>query len=127
MRMGAQIRARVAAASLAMAVLCATAAGSAAAANADEPRTPDGSTPLMAAAFAGDAVEAARLLKDGADVKAINSYGVNAMQLAADTANIELIRLLLKAGADPSPPMPMAKQHCTWSRAAATWTLRSCC
>ena len=48
--------------------------------------------------------EAARLLKEGADVKATNSYGVNAMQLAADTANIELIRLLLKAGADPESP-----------------------
>ena len=58
----------------------------------------------MSAAFEGDVAEAARLLKEGADVKAINSYGVNAMQLAADTANTELIRLLLKAGADPESP-----------------------
>ena len=60
----------------------------------------------MSAAFEGDVEEAARLLKEGADVKAINSYGVNAMQLAADTANTELIRLLLKAGADPESPNP---------------------
>ena len=58
----------------------------------------------MRAAFEGDVAEAARLLKEGADVKATNSYGVNAMQLAADTANTELIRLLLKAGADPESP-----------------------
>jgi ankyrin repeat protein len=108
MRMGARMRARVAAAAvapaLAIALLCVTAAGSAAAAEADAPRTPDGSTPLMSAAFEGDVEKATRLLKEGADVKAVNSYGVNAMQLAADTANTELIRLLLKAGADPESP-----------------------
>jgi uncharacterized protein len=113
MRMGGKVTAAVA-----VALLCAAGAktpsvagrlggatgSSAAAAKADTPRTPDGSTPLMQAAFAGDVAEAARLLKEGADVKATNSYGVNAMQLAADTANTELIRLLLKAGADPESP-----------------------
>ena len=108
MRMGGKV-----AAAVAVALLCAGAAGTvdanaagsaAAAAKADAPRKPDGSTPLMSAAFEGDVAEAGRLLKEGADVKAINSYGVNAMQLAADTANTELIRLLLKAGADPESP-----------------------
>jgi ankyrin repeat protein len=93
------------ASAVAVAVLC-TAAGSAAVADADAPRKPDGSTPLMWATFEGDVEEAARLLKEGADVKAINSYGVSAMHLAADTANIDLIRLLLKAGADPESPNP---------------------
>jgi ankyrin repeat protein len=88
---------------VAVALLCAG-AGTAAAGSADEPRTPDGSTPLMQAAFAGDVGEAERLLKEGADVRATNSYGANAMQLAADTGNTELIRLLLKAGADPESP-----------------------
>ena len=90
--------------SLAMALLCATAAANAAASKADEPRKPDGSTPLMVASFEGDVAEAGRLLKEGASVKATNTYGVNAMQLAADTANTELIRLLLKAGADTESP-----------------------
>lgn len=103
MRLGGKVAAAVANA-VAIALLCAAAAGSAAAGNADEPRKPDGSTPLMSAAFEGDVAEAARLLEQGADVKAINSYGVDAMQLAADTANTELIRLLLKAGADPQSP-----------------------
>src|SRR5262245_40706013 len=106
MRIGGKVAAAVANA-LAIALLC-LAAGSAvagvAATKADEPRKPDGSTPLMEAAFEGDVAEAGRLIKEGADVKAINSYGVNAMQLAADTANTELIRLLLKAGADPQSP-----------------------
>jgi ankyrin repeat protein len=100
MRMGGKV-----AAAVAIALLC-TAAASAAAPNADEPRKPDGSTPLMSAAFESDVAEAARLLKAGADAKATNSYGVNAMQLAADTANTDLIRLLLKAGADPESPNP---------------------
>jgi ankyrin repeat protein len=101
MRVGGKVAAAVA-------VLLCTAAGNAAAANAnaDAPRKPDGSTPLMLATFEGDVEEAARLLKEGADVKAINSYGVTALQLAADTANTDLIRLLLKAGADPESPNP---------------------
>jgi ankyrin repeat protein len=101
MRMGGKVAA--VATSLAMALLC-TAAGTAAAGNADEPRKPDGSTPLMVASFEGDVAEAGRLIKEGADVKATNAYGANAMRLAADTANTELIRLLLKAGADPESP-----------------------
>ena len=98
MRMGGKVVAVLAVALLA--------AGSAAAASkaADEPRKPDGSTPLMEAAFEGDVAQVQRLLKEGANVKATNAYGVNAMQLAADTANTELIRLLLKAGADPESP-----------------------
>jgi ankyrin repeat protein len=82
------------------AALLAGAAGHAFAGNVDEPRKADGSTPLQWAVFNGDVSEARRLIKEGADVTAINYYGVNAMQLAADTANTELIALLLKAGAD---------------------------
>jgi ankyrin repeat protein len=80
------------------------AATSAMAGNVDEPRKADGSTPLQWAAFQGDVAEAKRLIKAGADVHATNNYGVNAMQLAADSANTELIALLLKAGADPQSP-----------------------
>jgi ankyrin repeat protein len=79
-------------------------AGGAFAGNADEPRKPDGSTPLQWAVFNGDVAGAKRLIKEGADVTATNNYGANAMQLAADTANTELIALLLKAGADPQSP-----------------------
>ena len=73
---------------------------------ADAAGRPDGSTPLQWAVFNGNTAEAKRLLKAGADVKALNDYGVSAMQLAADASNTELIELLLKAGADANSPNP---------------------
>jgi ankyrin repeat protein len=89
----------------AAAVVAALLAGASAwAGKVDEPLRADGSTPLQWAAFQGDVAEAKRLIKEGADVKAVNVYGVNAMQLAADSANTELIALLLKAGSDPASP-----------------------
>jgi ankyrin repeat protein len=72
----------------------------------DEPRRPDGSTPLHWAVFEADVAEATRLVKAGADVSASNNYGINTMLLAADIANTELIQLLLKAGADASSANP---------------------
>lgn len=78
--------------------------GTAWAGQADEPRAADGSTPLHQAVFQGDITEATRLIKAGANVRATNAYGVNAMQLAADSGNTGLIALLLKAGADPGSP-----------------------
>jgi len=72
--------------------------------NVDEPVRADGTTALQVATFEGDVAEVKRLIKEGADVRALNDYGVNAMQLAADSGNTELIGLLLKAGADPESP-----------------------
>ncbi|HEY6455368.1 MAG TPA: ankyrin repeat domain-containing protein [Steroidobacteraceae bacterium] len=82
-------------------ILCGAAAGA-----ADVGERPDGSTPLEWAVFHGDIAQTKKLLAAGADVKARNAYGVNAMQLAADASNTELIRVLLKAGADPNSPNP---------------------
>jgi ankyrin repeat protein len=82
------------------------AAGITLAGNADEPRKPDGSTPLQWAVFSGNLAEAQRLVKEGADVRAVNNYGVDAMQLAADIADTKLIQLLLKAGADANSANP---------------------
>ena len=61
--------------------------------------TPDGSTPLMQAAYEGDLAQAKRLLARHANVNAVNAYGVNAMLLAAEASNTSLIDVLLKAGA----------------------------
>jgi len=99
------MRARIQIAAFAAAGILFGAAGFAADAT-DASAHPDGSTPLQWAVFHGDVAEAKRLLKAGADVKAVNDYGVNAMQLAADSANTDLIQLLLKAGADPNSANP---------------------
>jgi ankyrin repeat protein len=77
------------------------AAANATAGAVDKPVRADSTMPLAMAVFQGDVAEAKRLLKAGADVRAKNDYGVNAMQLAADSNNTEMIALLLKAGADP--------------------------
>lgn len=65
---------------------------------------PDGSTPLQWAVHRDDAAAVKQLLASGADVKAVNAYGVNAMQLAGETANTAVIRMLLEAGADVESP-----------------------
>ena len=70
--------------------------------SADEPRRPDGSTPLQWAVFSGNLAETQRLLKQGADPQVTNNYGVNALLLAADIADTSLIQALLKAGANAS-------------------------
>ena len=94
-------RGGIAATAVAVALIATTGG---AAGSVDAPVRADGSTPLQWAAFEGDVTEAQRLIKAGADVHETNSYGVNAMQLAADSANTELIALLLKSGADPESP-----------------------
>jgi ankyrin repeat protein len=89
---------------LAAALVCGCAIGGAA--GAATTKTPDGATPLMQAAFAGDLPQAKRLLKAHADVNAVNAYGVNAMLLAAESSNTALIDLLLKAGAKANSANP---------------------
>ena len=73
---------------------------------ADTDVHPDGSTPLQWAVFHADLTTAKHLVAAGADVKAVNEYGVTAMQLAADASNTDMIALLLKAKADPNSPNP---------------------
>jgi ankyrin repeat protein len=64
----------------------------------------DGTTALHYAAHDGDVDQAARLIKEGADVNARNDYGSTPMQEAAERGDAELIRLLLKAGASAESP-----------------------
>jgi len=68
--------------------------------------SPDGSTPLMQAAFDGDIPAAKQLLKQRPDVNAVNLYGVDALLLAAEASNTELIQLLLKGGAKANSANP---------------------
>lgn len=93
---------------LAAALACGCAVGGQAhaAPAASVSRTPDGATPLMQAAYAGDLAQAKRLLAGRADVNAVNAYGVNAMLLASESSNTALIELLLKAGAKANSANP---------------------
>ena len=64
----------------------------------------DGTTPLHWAAHNGNVEEVKRLLKEGANAKAINDYGATPMSEAAELGNAEIIEALLKAGADVESP-----------------------
>jgi len=63
---------------------------------------PDTTTPLMRAVLASDTTAAQRLIRAGADVKAVNRYGVTALSLAALNGDAPMVSALLEAGADPN-------------------------
>lgn len=73
--------------------------------NVDE-RGPDGSTSLQWAVYDQDIEKVRDLIRAGADVNAVNNFGANAMQLAAEVAHAEMIEMLLDAGADPDSANP---------------------
>jgi ankyrin repeat protein len=66
-------------------------------------RSKVGETALMDVAARGDLASAKLLLERGADVNAVDHRGYTALVLAAhfDGDAVELVRLLLAAGADP--------------------------
>jgi ankyrin repeat protein len=71
-----------------------------------------------------DDIEAARrLVRAGADVNAINRYGVAPISLACARGNGEIVELLLEAGADPNTALPEG-ETCLMS-AAGTGNLRA--
>jgi ankyrin repeat protein len=62
---------------------------------------PDGTTALMWAVRNDSQPIATLLLDAGANVNAVNRYGVSALSIAASQANPAAVEMLLKAGADP--------------------------
>jgi ankyrin repeat protein len=66
----------------------------------------DGTTPLLQAAYDGDAARVAALLKAGADPRIANQFGASPMGEAARRGDAAVLGLLLKAGADPESPNP---------------------
>ncbi len=68
--------------------------------------SPDGTTELHRAVEREDAAAARQLIASGADVHAVNRYGVRPLSLAALNGNAVLVKLLLDAGADVEAPMP---------------------
>ena len=67
---------------------------------------PDGTTPLHRAARTEDVQTLNRLIREGANVKAANRYGVTALYLACLNGNAPIVEALLKAGADPNTALP---------------------
>ena len=62
----------------------------------------DGTTALHWAAHRDDLQMADVLIRNGANVKAANRYGVTPLSLACENGNAAIIQRLLKAGADPN-------------------------
>lgn len=81
-----------------------------------------GNTALHAAVERDDAAEVARLLRAGADLTAVNRYGVAPMSLACARGNGEIVELLLQAGADANTALPEG-ETCLMT-AAGTGSLR---
>ena len=61
---------------------------------------------LHEAAYKDDLAAATKLIRLGADVKALNRYGLTPLELAAENGDAAMIELLLKAGADPNGTVP---------------------
>ena len=78
------------------------AAGPVLAAEASSNNDPDGTTPLDWAVRHDDLGSADALIKAGADVKAVNRYGVTPIYLAALNGSAAMIGKLLDAGVDPN-------------------------
>ena len=66
----------------------------------------DGTSALHWAAEQDDLEKASLLVKSGADVKAVNRYGVTPLSLACTNGNAAMVELLLKAGADANTVLP---------------------
>jgi ankyrin repeat protein len=70
-----------------------------AAAGPDAPAS-DGTTALHRAVSVNDVQKSEALIRAGADVNAVNRYGVTALSLAAGNGNAALLESLFKSGAD---------------------------
>lgn len=62
----------------------------------------DTTAALLEAAENDDLQQVQQLIREGADAKAANAYGVTPLSLACTNGNPAMIELLLKAGADPN-------------------------
>src|SRR5690606_1214 len=65
---------------------------------------PDGSTPLMWAAFNADHEMVQALLKSGAKADVTSKYGATALSEAVKLGDLAMVRTLLDAGADVDSP-----------------------
>ena len=80
-------------------------------------------TPLHRAVERDDAAEVARLIRTGADVKALDRYGAAPISLACARGNADIVDLLLQAGADANTALPEG-ETCLMT-AAGTGSMRT--
>jgi ankyrin repeat protein len=92
-------------------------------AHAQEPAVASGNTALHHAVESGDGAEVARLIRSGADLKAVNRYGVAPISIACARGNADLVDQLLQAGADANTALPEG-ETCLMS-AASTGSVRA--
>ncbi len=90
---------------------------------ASGPQPAAASTPLHRAVERGDSAEVARLIRSGADLKAVNRYGVAPISIACTRGNADIVEQLLQAGADANTALPEG-ETCLMS-AASTGSLRT--
>lgn len=64
--------------------------------------TANGKTPLHLAASKGNAWAVKELLTAGADVKAVDGYGLSALMSAVRAKQPEIVKMLVAAGSDPT-------------------------
>eukprot|EP01047_Picozoa_sp_COSAG01_P045681 COSAG01_NODE_4229_length_5223_cov_118.477752_1_plen_200_part_10 len=64
-----------------------------------DPDDPDNNIPLMLAACKGDLAICKRLVKDGADVNAVNCHGLSILMVAIECGHLEVCRFLLENNA----------------------------
>jgi ankyrin repeat protein len=67
---------------------------------------PDGMTALHWAAYQDDLDLADRLLRAGADVRAVNKYGVTPLSLACTNGNVTMVERFIAAGGDVNSVLP---------------------
>ncbi len=92
------------------------------AAGAQQPQL-GSATPLHRAVERDDLAAVTNLVRGGADVKAVNRYGLSPLSLACARGNADIVELLLGAGADPNTANPEG-ETCLMS-AAGTGNLRA--
>jgi ankyrin repeat protein len=86
-------------------------------------QTSAANTALHRAVESGDAAEVARLIRGGADIRAINRYGAAPISLACARGNAQIVEQLLHAGADANTALPEG-ETCLMS-AAGTGSLQT--